>query len=65
MYAVMARRVVLAWVARMDWCNKVQVGSANRRYRRWCRGIWLNRRNPRMRGGTRAEVVRKRRPSLA
>jgi hypothetical protein len=64
-YVVMTRRVVLAWVARMDWCNKVQVGSGNRRHRRWCWNIWLDRRNLRMGSGTGAEVVRKRRPPLA
>jgi hypothetical protein len=65
MYVVMTRRVVLALVAGVEWCDEVQVGSANRRHRRWRRGIWLDRRNLRMRSGTGAEVVRKGRPSLA
>jgi hypothetical protein len=64
-YVVMVRRVVLAWIARMDWCNEVQVGSGNRCHRRWRRSIWLNRRDLGMRGRTGAEVVRKRRPPLA
>lgn len=60
--AVMARWVVLPSV---DWCNKVQVGRANRRNRCRRRLVRLNRRDLSLWCGARTEVVRERRPPLA
>ena len=63
--AVMTRRVVLVRAGRVDRCNKIHMRGANRCYRCWRWGIWLDRRNLRERSGGWAEVVRKRRPPLA